>query len=143
LVGGQGAEAESLFKTLDGKSLAGLAIGAGGGADLLIAMETEETAELKSHRAAGGIGSQYLEDESPESTANGKDAIATIGAVVGLGKELRWKDGGEELLQLGEGRLAERVDAPTKSGEACAQGGKDGSVHRKNGEIGAVGLPPY
>jgi len=130
-------DSKGFLEAREGKPAAGLAVGAGGRIDLGVGVEAEEGLELADDLATGSAGSEGLEEKGPEGAPEGEDALAAVGAIVALGEQLGRKEGTEELFDLGEGGVAELLEAAAEGSEAGAPGGEEGGAHR------AVCIPPY
>jgi len=73
----------------------GLAIRAGAFIDRAAVVETKEGLDLPDDLAAGAVGIEDLVEKTPEGAPEGVDAVAAVGALVGL----RQQPGGDELAK--------------------------------------------
>ena len=129
---------EGFFQPLLGETEAGLDIGRIVFRDRRQAVQRAQGLDLADHLAAGGPGFEHLPQKAFEGQAQGKVALAAVGALVFAGQERGGQQVAELVLELAQGGLAQGVGgAPAQGGQAGAEGGEEGSVHR------AVYIPPY
>lgn len=111
---------ECRIEALDRQALTGGDIGTGGRIDLLVGVEPQEGLGLTDNGAAGGIGGEDLREKEPEGAADGEEAIAAVGAVIGLGEKMGWEEVREEDLEIVLGSEAELLKTPAEGCEAVA-----------------------
>jgi chloramphenicol 3-O-phosphotransferase len=93
-------------------------------------MEGEERLNLANNLAAGAVGFEYLIEEAKEGAPHAIDALAAVGAFVGLGEQARRQQWVEQLFEVGEALLAEVSDPMPQVGQPGAERGKERCVHR-------------
>ncbi len=94
-------------------------------------MQSKERLDLTDDLAAGALGIEDLIEETKESAAHAKNALAAIGALIGLGKQARGQEGSQEQFQMAEALLAEVFDPVAQCGQAGAKGGEERRMHDK------------
>jgi hypothetical protein len=82
------------------------------------------------------LGFEYLIEEAKEGAPHAIDALAAVGAFIGLGEQARRQQWVEQPFEVGEALLAEVSDLMPQVGQPGAERGKERCVPR------AVYLPP-
>ena len=137
-IGGLGGGLDGFFQPLLGEAQAGLDVGRIAFRDRRPALQRAQGLDLADHLAAGGPGFEHLPQKAFERQARREVALPAVGSLLLAGQERGGQQVADLVLELAQGGLAQGVDgAPAHSGQAGAEGGKEGSVHR------AVYLPPY
>jgi hypothetical protein len=131
LIGLGGGGLANAHQGVQGQAETGLALGAGALVDRAQVVETEQGPDLADRFAAGRARIEGLVEKGPEGATEGEDAVAAVGAVVGLGQQAGRDEAAEEQLQVEEALLAELLDAGAQGGQACAELRKEGCVHAK------------
>jgi hypothetical protein len=127
LIGPRDPRLANALESLQGQAEAGLTVSAVVVIDTPAVLETKQGLGLADDLAAGTSGIEGLIKEAPEGAPEREDALAAVGALVGL----REKPGGdeltEEIFELEEALLADTLDAATEGGQAGAPGREEGS----------------
>ena len=92
-------------------------------------MQSKERLDLTDDFAAGARGIEDLIEKTKESAAQTKDALAAVGALIGLGEQPRGQEGSQQQFQMAEALLAEALDPGAERGQAGAEGGKERRMH--------------
>ena len=94
-----------------------------------MALEAKERLDLADDFTAGAVRIEDLIEKGEEGAAQALDAIAAVGAFLGLGKKARRQPGANELFQVGQALLAEVLDPFAQGGQAGAKRGEERSMH--------------
>ena len=119
-LGGDGMA--NALEPLQGQAQAGLAIAAGGFIDRLCRVEAKEGLNLPDHFPAGAAGIEDLIEKAPEGAPERVNALAAVGAFVGLRQKSRRDESGEEFFEQQKALLAQGLEAPAEGGQAGAPG---------------------
>jgi len=101
-----------------------------------LAGQPPQSLNLAHDFAAGGSRFEHLPEETFQSEAHVEAAVAAIGAVVFLGKEVNGEQIAQVILELGQGSLAEALSAAAEGGEPGPESREKRSLHK------AVYIPP-
>jgi hypothetical protein len=124
--GGEG-DAQPL-QSIQGQSIAGLAIRTGALVHRPLALEAKERLDLADDFTAGAVRIEDLIEKGEEGAAQAIDALAAVGALLGLGKKARGQPGANELFQVGQALLAEVLEPFAQGGQAGAKRGEERSM---------------
>jgi hypothetical protein len=130
LTGGGHGDAQALER-VQGQAFSGLAIGAGALVYRALIVKGKESLDLTDDPATRAVWFEDLIQETKESATQAIDALPTIGAIIGLGKQAGRQQGSEERFQVTEALLTEVSDPAAQGGQAGTEGGKEGRVHDK------------
>jgi hypothetical protein len=122
---------------VQGQAETSLAVGAAAVANSALALEGEESLDLVDHFPTGTAGVEDLVEKAPESATDREDAVAAVGALVGLGQQAGGEVLAEELFEVVEAVLAHGAEAAAAGGEAGAPGWEVRCRHK------AVYIPSY
>lgn len=129
-----GLGGDGVAKALEGvqrQAATGLAVAAVSFIDGAQVVEAKEGLDLPDDFAAGAAGIEDLREKAPEGAADRIDALATIGALVGLGQEPSRDELAKELFEVQQAVLAEVLDALAEGGQAGAPGREERCLHDK------------
>jgi hypothetical protein len=94
-------------------------------------VESRQSLNLANDFAAGGIGLEHLIKEAKEGAPQAKDALTTVGALVGLAQQVLGQQGSYKQLEMRETLVAKVLDAPAQSSQAGTEGWKERRMHDK------------
>ena len=127
-LGGRGAT--QARQDIPGQAQPGLTPAAGACGHRAMAVQGKERLDLTDHLPTGALGIEHLIKKAKEGAADRIDAIAAVGALVGLGEQPWRQPGAEEEVQVQEVLLAQLLDAGAQGGKPGAEGGEEGRFHR-------------
>lgn len=130
LFGRPGGGGQNAFQTFLRQPLAGLDVSRGAIIHAPLALRAGQRLHLADDFTTGGAGLEHLPEKAFAGQAQGKEPLPAVGAFVRTGKQVNGNELGKVCGQLLEGALAQRAGgALPQSGEAGAEGGKEGCVH--------------
>jgi len=121
------------LEAVQGQAEAGLTVSAGAVIDRALVVQTKQGLDLPDHLPAGTGRIERLLEEAPKGATQRKDAVATVGPLLGLREQPGWN----EPFQMQEALLADVLDAPDQGRQARAPRREVRSIEHKSGRYTA------